>query len=369
MKDLHASTVVDAVNAGVGYGLLRVLGPANGRRSGTSSSCAACPTTSPTVAGAISLVPQTPLSHVNLRAVQDGVPNAWIRNALEDEAIAALIGKYVRLEGQGASGWPEQAPVGATYSIREATAARGGGAPCGPATGRGADADARPRRCTTYRDLDRDGLHRRRRLRRQGREPGGAADLRPGRGHGARRLRPAVPFLRCVHAAQRLLRRRRRAARQRGLPGGHRRARRGTCKKLRRRIRNGAVPDWMATRTRGAAGAVPGGHGDPLPLEHQQRGPAGLQRRRPLRLLHAPPGRPAHLSKSVRQVFASLWNLARVRGARVPPGGPQGGAPWACCCTPTTAARKSNGVAVSDDPFLGTARTASTSTPRWARSS
>ena len=40
-------------------------------------------------------MPQTPLSHVNLRAIQDGVPNAYIAGALEDEAVKALIGKHV----------------------------------------------------------------------------------------------------------------------------------------------------------------------------------------------------------------------------------------------------------------------------------
>ena len=47
------------------------------------------------VAGLITTVPQTPLSHVNLRAVQDGVPNAFIRDALDDGDIDGLIGRYV----------------------------------------------------------------------------------------------------------------------------------------------------------------------------------------------------------------------------------------------------------------------------------
>ena len=47
------------------------------------------------VGGIITTVPQTPLSHVNLRAVQDGVPNAFIRDALDDADIDELIGSYV----------------------------------------------------------------------------------------------------------------------------------------------------------------------------------------------------------------------------------------------------------------------------------
>ena len=49
----------------------------------------------PRVGGIITTVPQTPLSHVNLRAVQDGVPNAFVRDALDDADIDDLIGGYV----------------------------------------------------------------------------------------------------------------------------------------------------------------------------------------------------------------------------------------------------------------------------------
>ena len=39
----------------------------------------------PRVAGIISAVPRTPLSHINLHAVQDGVHNAFIRDARDDD--------------------------------------------------------------------------------------------------------------------------------------------------------------------------------------------------------------------------------------------------------------------------------------------
>ena len=58
----------------------------------------ALPNELPRVAGTISTVPQTPLSHVNLRAVQNGIPNAYIRDVLDDPVIAPLIGSYVRYE-------------------------------------------------------------------------------------------------------------------------------------------------------------------------------------------------------------------------------------------------------------------------------
>ncbi|MBJ7550963.1 PEP/pyruvate-binding domain-containing protein [Marinomonas ostreistagni] len=56
------------------------------------------PNTMPRVAGVITSIRQTPLSHVNLRAVQDNIPNSYIANVLTSEAILALVGQYVRYE-------------------------------------------------------------------------------------------------------------------------------------------------------------------------------------------------------------------------------------------------------------------------------
>ena len=55
------------------------------------------PNQMPRVAGVITETRQTPLSHVNLRAVQDKIPNAYIKEASETEGIASLIGKWVSL--------------------------------------------------------------------------------------------------------------------------------------------------------------------------------------------------------------------------------------------------------------------------------
>ena len=49
----------------------------------------------PRVAGIITTAPQTPLSHINLRAIQDGVPNAFIRDALDNPDIDSLLDNYV----------------------------------------------------------------------------------------------------------------------------------------------------------------------------------------------------------------------------------------------------------------------------------
>ena len=53
------------------------------------------PNEMPRVAGVLTGFRQTPLSHVNLRAVQDSVPNAFVIGAAAIPEVVALIGKYV----------------------------------------------------------------------------------------------------------------------------------------------------------------------------------------------------------------------------------------------------------------------------------
>jgi hypothetical protein len=64
----------------------------------------------PRVAGIITSVRQTPLSHVNLRAVQDKIPNAFITEAAGNKTIRTLIGRYVSYKVTAGG-----------YEIREAT--------------------------------------------------------------------------------------------------------------------------------------------------------------------------------------------------------------------------------------------------------
>jgi len=68
------------------------------------------PNSLPRVGGIMTSVVQTPLSHVNLRAIQDNLPNAYIRNPLEIDSIASLLGKYVYYKVEADS-----------YTFREAT--------------------------------------------------------------------------------------------------------------------------------------------------------------------------------------------------------------------------------------------------------
>ena len=93
--DVLRETDFLALNPGEGFGLLRALDPDERPTPRDVVIYETLPNNLPRVAGIISTVPQTPLSHVNLRAVQDGIPNAFIRNALEDTDIEPLIGSYV----------------------------------------------------------------------------------------------------------------------------------------------------------------------------------------------------------------------------------------------------------------------------------
>ena len=97
-EDISSESGFQALNPGVGYGLLRSLDPDDRPHPRDVALYEALPNELPRVAGIISTVPQTPLSHVNLRAVQDGIPNAYIRDALDKSNINALIGSYVRYE-------------------------------------------------------------------------------------------------------------------------------------------------------------------------------------------------------------------------------------------------------------------------------
>ena len=70
----------------------------------------ALPNSLPRVGGIMTSVIQTPLSHVNLRAIQDNVPNAYIADPLSIDSIANLLGNYIYYKVENE-----------TFQIREAT--------------------------------------------------------------------------------------------------------------------------------------------------------------------------------------------------------------------------------------------------------
>lgn len=94
-KDIYAETNFISLNAAEGYGYLRLMGLEERPDPRDIVLYESLPNEMPRVGGIITTVPQTPLSHVNLRAIQDNVPNAYIRSAASISSISDLIGKYV----------------------------------------------------------------------------------------------------------------------------------------------------------------------------------------------------------------------------------------------------------------------------------
>ena len=119
-EDIYAETSFLALNPGEGYGLLRIMDPDERPHPRDIVIYEALPNELPRVAGIITTVPQTPLSHVNLRAVQDGIPNAFISDALDKPAIDDLIGGYVRYEVTE-SGWELRAATPAEVDAHYAS--------------------------------------------------------------------------------------------------------------------------------------------------------------------------------------------------------------------------------------------------------
>jgi pyruvate,water dikinase len=109
-QELFGNVTYTAMNEGVGYGLLRVANAGETLTARDLVIFRSLPNDLTHVAGIITEIPQTPLSHVNLKAIQNNTPNAYVRDASTDPRIAPLIGRYVRYE---------VTPDG--YEIREAT--------------------------------------------------------------------------------------------------------------------------------------------------------------------------------------------------------------------------------------------------------
>ena len=109
-EDLHPDVAFVPLNQAEGYGLLRLMEDGDEPRPIDIAIYKSLPNDLPRVAGTITTIPQTPLSHVNLRAIQNSVPNAFIRDILKDETLKALIGKHVYF-----------AVTGEGYTLREAT--------------------------------------------------------------------------------------------------------------------------------------------------------------------------------------------------------------------------------------------------------
>ncbi len=110
-EDIAPKSDFSSLNQAEGYGFLRIMDLEESPNPRDVVIYDALPNELPRVAGIITTVPQTPLSHVNLRAVQDGVPNAYIGDAYRSH-INSFAGKYVHYE-----------VMEHTYSLRVATRA------------------------------------------------------------------------------------------------------------------------------------------------------------------------------------------------------------------------------------------------------
>ena len=109
-SDAFAGVNYIGLHQAEGYGLLRWLSPSEIPNERDIVLYEALPNVLPHVGGIISAIMQTPLSHVNLRAIQDNIPNAFIRDPFENDSIINLLGHYVHFKTNQSS-----------YELREAT--------------------------------------------------------------------------------------------------------------------------------------------------------------------------------------------------------------------------------------------------------
>lgn len=94
-EDLFADIAFLPLNHGEAFGRLRLMSLEDSPTARDIVLYKSLPNEMPRVAGIITGVRQTPLSHVNLRAIQDNVPNSFITTPWENESIKPLLGQFV----------------------------------------------------------------------------------------------------------------------------------------------------------------------------------------------------------------------------------------------------------------------------------
>lgn len=108
--DVYADVDYWGLHSAEGFGFFRLMNLTDVPDTKDIVLYEALPNSLPRVGGIITSVMQTPLSHVNLRAIQDNIPNAFIRDPLSIDSIANLLDHYIYFKAE-----PDK------YFIREAT--------------------------------------------------------------------------------------------------------------------------------------------------------------------------------------------------------------------------------------------------------
>ncbi|MEW5743542.1 MAG: PEP/pyruvate-binding domain-containing protein, partial [Myxococcota bacterium] len=96
--ELFKNVTYTPMNPGEGFGVLRVMDDSSIGRPPSVRDVVifkTLPNDLSHVGGVITEAPQTPLSHVNLKAKQNDTPNAFVKDATTDPRIAPFIGKLV----------------------------------------------------------------------------------------------------------------------------------------------------------------------------------------------------------------------------------------------------------------------------------
>ncbi|NVJ59741.1 MAG: hypothetical protein HWE27_05080 [Gammaproteobacteria bacterium] len=95
--ELFSNVTFSPLNLGEGFGTLRVI--ESGSETFSTRDVVifkAIPNDLSHVGGIITDAPQTPLSHINLKAKQNNTPNAYIKGASSNPSITSLVGKVVQ---------------------------------------------------------------------------------------------------------------------------------------------------------------------------------------------------------------------------------------------------------------------------------
>lgn len=97
-EDLFENITYSPLNLGESYGLLRIIESDEVVTAKDIVIFKTAPNDLTHVAGIITETPQTPLSHINLKAKQNNTPNIYIKNASTHPEIVPFIGQYVHFQ-------------------------------------------------------------------------------------------------------------------------------------------------------------------------------------------------------------------------------------------------------------------------------